>query len=328
MNVLNNNDINILDLPDEILSIIFNKLKTIDIFYSLLGVCSKILPRINDKITKLTLDPFSTEHILSAVKYPQLHSLSLDNYQSHILLRHLKDGEIFCVNDQITDLTVNIYHAEGELSGKTCQIEMFLIGLSLQLSAIRAERSYIDGNQLYEQVRKYLPRLNKFMFNIHTHIVDTGIKIDLPSNEDIRNSFIKRGFQSVGTGATKTPINNKGDCHVYSLPYLFDDFLFLKEQQNNQHRSSTLLRFNHLFKLNLINANKDYVKQFLSQRKTSLPCLTNLKIRYSTLASVTNDFTNDETRLNCTKIKSLYAFDVTIRSQNFDSYFPSLCNFS
>ncbi|CAF0976312.1 unnamed protein product [Rotaria magnacalcarata] len=157
MNVLNNNDINILDLPDEILSIIFNKLKTIDIFYSLLGVnhrfnrlsldslfihhldfaieryrvhnlsvdtyildkvCSKILPRINDKITKLTLDPFSTEHILSAVKYPQLHSLSLDNYQSHILLRHLKDGEIFCVNDQITDLTVNIYHAEGELSGE------------------------------------------------------------------------------------------------------------------------------------------------------------------------------------------------------------------
>ncbi|CAF4692722.1 unnamed protein product [Rotaria socialis] len=208
------------------------------------------------------------------------------------------------------------------------------------------------------------------MFNIHTHIILTSIKIDLPSNEDIRNSFIKRGFQSVGTCATKTPINNKGDCHVYSLPYLFDDFLFLsncfqggqfnkvrmlmmldrypfeekvfkiisenflflqkliilnlKEQQNDQHRSPTLIRFNHLFKLNLINANKGYVKQFLSQRKTSLPCLTNLKIRYSTLASVTNDFTNDETRLNCTKIKSLYACGVTVRSKNFDSYFPSL----
>ncbi|CAF4621880.1 unnamed protein product [Rotaria socialis] len=326
MNILNSNNINILDLPDEILSIIFNKLKTIDIFYSLVGVnhrfdrlpldslvihhldcaieryrvhnlsvdtyildkvCSKIYPRINDKITKLALDPFSTEPILN--------------------------GEIFCVNDQITDLTVNIYHDEGELSDEletivfvailfycryltdltfsekfsshylsfvscdipqgyslpstltnlTIKVNSFdeclyllngclqflstliirikkisrpssninnteklvklkcfsLVGeqysyfydklvvpllrqmlnleeLSLQLSAIRAERSYIDDNQLYEQVLKYLPRLNKFIFNIHTHIINTSsIEIDLPSNDDIRNSFIKRGFQ-------------------------------------------------------------------------------------------------------------------------------------
>ncbi|CAF3180320.1 unnamed protein product, partial [Rotaria sp. Silwood2] len=63
--------------------------------------------------------------------------------------------------------------------------------LSLQLSVIRAERSYIGGNQLYEEILNYLPRLNKFMFNIHTHIVNTGIEIDLPSDDDIRNSFIK-----------------------------------------------------------------------------------------------------------------------------------------
>ncbi|CAF3418183.1 unnamed protein product [Rotaria socialis] len=100
--------------------------------------------------------------------------------------------------------------------------------LSLKLSAIIAERSYIDGNQLYEQALKYLPRLNKFMFNIHAHIINTSsIEIDLPSNDDIRNSFIKRGFQSVGTCATKPLIDNVGDCHVYSLPYLFDDCLFL-----------------------------------------------------------------------------------------------------
>jgi hypothetical protein len=53
-------------------------------------VCEKILPQINDKITKLTVDSFSAERILGAVKYPQLHSLSLVNYQSHILRRHLK----------------------------------------------------------------------------------------------------------------------------------------------------------------------------------------------------------------------------------------------
>lgn len=129
MNILSNKDINILHLPDEILRTIFNKLNTVDIFYSLVGVnqrfdrlaldslyvhhldfaiklsnyhnshvdtyildkvCEKILPRINHKITKLTLDPFPTERILDAVKYPHLYSLSLVNYQSHLLLRHLK----------------------------------------------------------------------------------------------------------------------------------------------------------------------------------------------------------------------------------------------
>ncbi|CAF2498502.1 unnamed protein product [Rotaria sp. Silwood2] len=530
MNILNSNDINILDLPDEILSIIFNKLNTIDIFYSLVDVnhrfdrlsldslvihhldfaiershvhnssvdtyildkvCSKILPQINDKITKLTLDPFSTERILSAVKYPQLHSLSLVNYQSHILLRHLKDGVISFLNDQITDLTVDIYHDKGELSDKLetivfvailfycryltdlnfsqkfssnylsfvscdilqgcslsssltnltikvnsfndclhllneclqylstliirikkisrpssninnkeklCKLKCFsLVGeqysycydtlvvpllrrmlnleeLSLQLSVIRAKTSYIDGNQLYEQVLKYLPRLNKFMFNIHTHIINTRIDSDLPSNDDIRNSFIKQGFQLVGTCATKIFRNNGGDCHVYSLPYPFSDFLFLsncfqggqfnkvrilmmldrypfehklfkiisedfpflqkliilnlKEQKNDQHHSSTLITFNHLLKLNLISAHNAYATLFLSDRSTRLPCLTNLKIRYSTLASVTNNFTNDETRLNCAKIKSLYVRDLTVHSQNFNSYFPSLCDFS
>jgi len=129
MIILNSNDINILDLPDEILCIIFNKLNTIDVFYSLVDVnqrfdrlafdslylhhldlaiersdvynssldiyildkvCEKILPRINDKITKLILDPFSTEPILGAVRYPQLHSLSMVNYPPDILLRYLK----------------------------------------------------------------------------------------------------------------------------------------------------------------------------------------------------------------------------------------------
>jgi hypothetical protein len=119
MNILNINDINILDLPDEMLCAIFNKLNMVDILYSLVDVnqrfdrlaldpiyihqldfvikrddihnssvdthildriCSKILPRINEKVKKLTVDPFSMERILGDVDYPQLHSLSLVNY--------------------------------------------------------------------------------------------------------------------------------------------------------------------------------------------------------------------------------------------------------
>jgi len=129
MNVLNSNDINILDLPDEMLFSIFNKLNMVDRSYSLVDVnqrfnrlildpsyiqhldfvikqddihnssvdthildriCEKILPQINGKVNKLTVDQFSMERILGAVDYPQLHSLSLVNYQLKILLQHLK----------------------------------------------------------------------------------------------------------------------------------------------------------------------------------------------------------------------------------------------
>jgi hypothetical protein len=74
-----------------------------------------------------------------------------------------------------------------------------------------------------------MPRLNKFIFSIHTEVSTefNGRKIDLQSNEDIRNSFIKRDIQSFDVCSDDKLINNRGSCHVYSLPYQFDDFLFM-----------------------------------------------------------------------------------------------------
>jgi hypothetical protein len=122
------NDINILDLPDEILLTITNKLNMVDVLYSLVGVnqrfdqlvlnplythhldlrvkslpnnkfsvgnrilnriCEEILPRINNKINKLTLDQHSMERILRAVVYPQLYSLTLVNFQPDTVLPYL-----------------------------------------------------------------------------------------------------------------------------------------------------------------------------------------------------------------------------------------------
>jgi hypothetical protein len=126
MKTFNNN---ILDIPDEILQFIFNKLNMVDKLDSLVDVnqrfhrltpdspyihhlnfavepsnayhssiyahildrvCEKILPRVNNKVTKLTLEPFSVERVLGTVNYPQLHSLSFVNFQPEILSRHLR----------------------------------------------------------------------------------------------------------------------------------------------------------------------------------------------------------------------------------------------
>jgi hypothetical protein len=128
MNIISNDYINILDLPDEMLRAIFNKLNMVDVFYSLVDVnqrfdrlaldslyirhldfavkpplkhdcssvdhqvldqiCRKILPRIHHKINKLTVEPSSMERVLDT-HYPRLHSLSLVNFRAETLLQHL-----------------------------------------------------------------------------------------------------------------------------------------------------------------------------------------------------------------------------------------------
>ncbi|CAF4046683.1 unnamed protein product [Rotaria sp. Silwood1] len=52
-------------------------------------ICGEILPRINNKINKLTLDQHSMESILRPIVYPQLYSLTLVNLQSDTLLPYL-----------------------------------------------------------------------------------------------------------------------------------------------------------------------------------------------------------------------------------------------
>ncbi|CAF4712795.1 unnamed protein product [Rotaria socialis] len=121
MSTFNNNDINIFDLSDELLLYIFNKLHTIELLYSLVNVNQRfdrlvldpfythhldltvrplryytspvktqifdrirtqVLPRIHQKLNKITVDPLSMECILGTIYYSELNSLSLINFQS------------------------------------------------------------------------------------------------------------------------------------------------------------------------------------------------------------------------------------------------------
>jgi len=72
-----------------------------------------------------------------------------------------------------------------------------------------------------------MPRLNKFTFSIYTQIINNDIDIDLPSNKDILNSFIKIGYRQVNLYADDKLTNDRGYCYVYSVPYNFDNFMFM-----------------------------------------------------------------------------------------------------
>jgi hypothetical protein len=121
MNTSSNTHLNILDLPNEMLFTIVNKLNMIDVLYSLVDVnerfdrlvldplymrnldmttnasldrtssidnqvldriCEKILPRIHYQVTKLIVEQHSMKRILLPDNYPQLNSLSRTNISS------------------------------------------------------------------------------------------------------------------------------------------------------------------------------------------------------------------------------------------------------
>jgi len=105
--------------------------------------------------------------------------------------------------------------------------------LTLFLTVTRIKLPYIDGTHLYNDFLIEMPHLNKFTFSINSIADDEGVKIDLPSNNDIQNSFIKIEYQHMDSYVHIT--KNEVRCHAYSLPYQFDTFIHLN---NSFHRGN------------------------------------------------------------------------------------------
>ena len=254
--------------------------------------------------------------------------------------------------------------------------------LTLYLSIIRNNKNYIDGTQLYDDILIYMPRLNKFTFNIVTNIDKNNIEITYSSNEDVQHSFKRKEYGSVGSlvetfgrenehncHSYSFPHQFKSRCHIYSLPYqfeylcwlnnsfqggIFDNvvsliisdilpfepnffkiisqsfsllkqlYVFNEEPQKNKQQSIPFIIFSHLIDLNLDSAHANYAEQFLIDKHCHLPCLINLHIRYESLALVTTNFTNDATRLTCSRLTNLRICGPFVPPKNFHEYFPSL----
>ncbi|CAF1203041.1 unnamed protein product [Adineta steineri] len=227
--------------------------------------------------------------------------------------------------------------------------------LILFLIAIRTDSTLVDGTELYDEVLVHMSQLNKFVFSINTNVFIENNEMDVPSNEEIQNSFIGRGYGQVGSCVHFEPRKPKNrvidfeeakaivKSHIYSLPYQFESFLHLNnsfkggmfplvktltisnlEPQKKKQHSSTLISFPHLNLLNLVDAHDDYAQQFLVDANTHLPCLLDLCILYESLEIVTYNFTNDATRLYCSKLKGLHMDKPFVRPKHFDDYFPLL----
>ncbi|CAF2102204.1 unnamed protein product [Rotaria magnacalcarata] len=165
----------ILDLPDEILLCILNKLNNINVLYSLVDVnerfdrlaldsiyirdldftandasqefldrlCTSILPRIHHQINKLTLGQLSIERLLHIVDYPQLYSLSLVFCQPEIILNYLIGDTILVrlVNKQITHFNLKTEFRTTELFDR---YEPTLFALILSLAKCLTDFTFVQ----------------------------------------------------------------------------------------------------------------------------------------------------------------------------------------
>ncbi|CAF3903582.1 unnamed protein product [Rotaria sp. Silwood1] len=100
------------------------------------------------------------------------------------------------------------------------------------------------------------------------------------------------------------------------------------QQLVKSEEASSIIEYSHLVELSFScdDTHIDYVKEFLCNLNTHLPCLSKLHVEYEYLVTVTENFTRNTTRMNCAKLKHIdfYHKRGIVRSKNFYLYFPLL----
>ncbi|CAF1414639.1 unnamed protein product [Rotaria sordida] len=94
----------------------------------------------------------------------------------------------------------------------------------------------------------------------------------------------------------------------------------------DEHKQTwSIIEFSHLMTLHLSMSDMDYVEEFLFDFNTRLPCLNTLYIKYKHLVMITENFTKNAARINCSKLEHII-FDSkpTTYPENFYLYFPLL----
>ncbi|CAF0968361.1 unnamed protein product [Adineta steineri] len=86
----------------------------------------------------------------------------------------------------------------------------------------------------------------------------------------------------------------------------------------------SIIEYPHLAILDASFAHEDYVEQFLNEAKTFVPCLTEFKVYVGHIKAVTKDFTREETRRNCAKMKKITTTGGMVHWEDLCLYFPSL----
>jgi hypothetical protein len=89
------------------------------------------------------------------------------------------------------------------------------------------KKTFVDGNDLKTNIMNYMPRLNKFTFNIcsSNHFYN---QINLPSNEDIQHTFRDFKNNQIISCVDYFQQRKYRQCHIYSYPYKLEQYNDIK----------------------------------------------------------------------------------------------------
>ncbi|CAF4076011.1 unnamed protein product [Rotaria sordida] len=88
----------------------------------------------------------------------------------------------------------------------------------LSLCLVKNRGTFIDGNHLQNEILTYMPRLDTFIFYIHTNNTITN-EAPLQTNEDIQRSFINSKWSQIRYLADYFH-NGAGISNIFSLPFI------------------------------------------------------------------------------------------------------------
>ncbi|CAF0849799.1 unnamed protein product [Rotaria sordida] len=160
--------------------------------------------------------------------------------------------------------------------------------------------SFINGTHLHNEILVHMPQLHTFIFYISTEN-DINESVHRISNDDIQQTFTHTRYARTG-------------CMSWDV----------HEWKYDNNSTFSVIEYSHLISLDIKRVYLDYIAQFLLETKAHLPRLTELKVNYDQLKTVTKNFTRDATRRNCSKVERLIVEESTVFSKDVYQYFPSL----
>ena len=87
---------------------------------------------------------------------------------------------------------------------------------------------------------------------------------------------------------------------------------------------ASLITFPRLERISLVGAGIDYLEQFLVDRITRLPRFHDLEVYFDDLVKLTDNFTSDAARHNCSQVIRFTSEESVARPASFYAYFPRL----
>ncbi|CAF5071394.1 unnamed protein product, partial [Rotaria sp. Silwood1] len=166
-----------------------------------------------------------------------------------------------------------------------------------------------EGQCLIYSYLYTLKEYNKITNNFSGGLFECVREISLFDERPFEHDFFLRIAQSFPLIEELTLINQKPRKNKQCT------------KSKDDEQDFSIIKYSHLYYLNLCEAHEDYIEQFLDHTKTYLPNNMDLVADHELLKKVTHNFKRNTTRINCSKINYLYSCTLYSLPKHLKHYF-------